>query len=129
MLINHQMQRVVGTSVSKRNRSCVGIGDRSIKLSQLSDVEFMKHITATRERFSMEYPHLTNTIFEYNKQCTLLELNFWYEKPVPPRCEKFCEMEINSLLYNIDEETEEGKAIVKLCNQLLREYIPHKYDV
>lgn len=125
----HQMQRVVGTSASKKNRTCVGIGDRSIKLAQLSDVEFMKHIIATRERFSNQYPELTNTIFEYNKQCTLLELNFWYEKPVPPRCEKYCEIEIKSLLHNVDVESDDGQVIVKLCNDLLREYIPHRYDV
>ncbi len=126
--MNHN-QHSIKTLASNKNISYVGIGDRHIKLAQLSDVEFMKHIIATRERFSNQYPELTNTIFEYNKQCTLLELNFWYEKPVPPRCEKYCEIEIKSLLHNVDVESDNGQVIVKLCNDLLREYIPHRYDV
>lgn len=105
----------------------VGIGDASLSLSKLSEKEFMKEINMTRARFAQKFPELENVIFEYKKQCVLLNLDFWYEKPVPERCERFVEIDINSLMDNIEEESSEGQVISELCLRLLCEYLPHKY--
>lgn len=108
---------------SYRKKSYIGIGDKTIALMKLSDREFMYEITNTRNRFARKFPHLTNLIFEYRKQCTLLDLDFWYEKPVPERCEKFVRMDIMTLMNNVDIDSDEGRKIVDLCNELLRTYI------
>lgn len=106
-----------------------GIGDRGYHLMQLSDKEFMMEITRTRTMFQDKFPELSTVIFEYNKQCTLLQLEFWYQKPLPQRCERFFEADVMSLLDNVDDESEEGKHIVQLCERLLIEYLPHKYTL
>lgn len=103
------------------------IGNKSLNLAQLSEREFMEEITRTRTMFQNKFPALSNVIFEYNKQCTLLELDFWYQKPLPQRCERFFEIEVMSLLDNVDEDSEHGKVITQYCMSLLTEYMPHKY--
>lgn len=103
------------------------IGNRSLKLSGLTEREFMVEITRTRTMFENKFPELSNVIFEYNKQCALLELDFWYQKPLPKRCERFFEIEVMSLLDNVDEDSEHGKIISQYCMSLLIEYLPHKY--
>lgn len=114
--------RSVKTS-SCRKKSYIGIGDKTFALLELSDREFMKEINSTRQRFAEKFPHLTHLIFEYKKQCTLLDLDFWYECPVPGRCERFVKMDIMTLMNNIDINSEEGKEISILCNDLLSTYI------
>jgi hypothetical protein len=108
---------------SYNKRSYIGIGDKTIALMELSDRDFIKEINRTRYNFAQKFPHLTHLIFEYKKQCTLLDLDFWYERPVPERCEKFVKMDIMTLMNNIDADSEEGKAISNLCNELLQTYI------
>lgn len=103
------------------------IGDRTYELMKLSDKEFMNEINRTRKRFAEKFPHLTHLIFEYKKQCTLLDLDFWYTRPVPKRCERFVKMDIMTLLDNIDVDTDEGKEISTLCDELLNIYI-HNYE-
>lgn len=114
--------RSVKTSSCKK-RSYVGIGDKTIALMELSDREFINEINRTRLRFAEKFPHLTHLIFEYKKQCTLLDLDFWYERPVPERCERFVKMDIMTLMNNIDFDSEEGKEISKVCKDLLSTYI------
>jgi hypothetical protein len=107
---------------SSRKRLCKGIGDKSINLMQLTDREFVKEIEGTRRRFNEKYPHLSNLIFEYRKQTVLLDLDIWYERPLPKRCERFLKIDIMSLMDNIEEDTEEGKNIQDLCNALFTKY-------
>lgn len=114
---------------SCRKKSYIGIGDKTISLMELTDRDFMKEINSTRQRFAQQFPHLTHLIFEYKKQCTLLELDFWYERPVPQRCERFVKMDIMTLMHNIDIDSEEGKEISKLCNDLLSTYIENSEKV
>lgn len=125
-----RLSRLNTTVLASRNVSGLhaSIGDRSHHLMQLSDKEFMNEITKTRDKFNETFPELSNIIFEYNKQCTLLQLDFWYTKPLPQRCERFFEMDVNSLMHNIEEESEAGKAIRQLSLQLLCDYLPHKYQ-
>lgn len=115
-------------STTTKGSSHMGIGDRNHHLMQLSDKDFMREINTTREQFNAKFPELSNIIFEYNKQCTLLQLDFWYAKPLPPRCERFFEADVHSLMDNIEEHSEAGKAISQLCAQLLCDYLPHKYQ-
>ena len=116
-------------AIRKGNRvSPCGIGDRSMILMELSDKEFMKEISRTKNMFQAKFPELSNIIFEYNKQWTLLQLDFWYQKPLPERCVRFFETDVFSLLDNVDEESEEGKVISQLCQRLLVEYLPLKYS-
>lgn len=103
------------------------IGNRSLNLAELSEREFMVEITRTRTMFEKKFPELSNVIFEYDKQCTLLQLDFWYQKPLPQRCERFFETDVMSLLDNVDEDSEHGKVISQYCMSLLIEYLPHKY--
>jgi len=116
-------RRISFQASSYRKKTYTGIGDKTIALMNLSDREFIKEINNTRQRFAKKFPHLTDLIFEYRKQCTLLDLDFWYEKPVPERCEKFVRMDIMTLMNNIDVDTEEGQQIASLCDELLRTYI------
>lgn len=99
------------------------IGDKTYELMKLSDKEFVREIDTTRKRFAQKFPHLTHLIFEYKKQCTLLDLDFWYTRPVPKRCEKFVKMDIMTLMDNIDIDSDEGREISVLCNELLNIYI------
>jgi hypothetical protein len=99
------------------------IGDKTFALMKLSDKEFVREINITRKRFIEKFPDLTHLIFEYKKQCTLLDLDFWYTRPVPKRCERFVEMDIMTLMYNVDANSEEGKEISAVCDKLLRMYI------
>lgn len=108
-------------------KKCVGIGDTSLFLSKLSEREFMEEIRTTRAKFAQKFPELENVIYEYKKQCVLLNLEFWYEKPLPQKCEKFFEIDINSLMDNVEEDSSEGQVISELCFRLLCEYLPHKY--
>ena len=110
----------VHVHVNKKH-SCVG--DKTIALWKLSDKEFVREINTTRKRFAHKFPHLTHLIFEYRKQCTLLDLDFWYTRPVPKRCEKYVKMDIMTLLDNVDVDSNEGQEISNLCNQLLHTYI------
>lgn len=104
-----------------KKHSC--IGDKTIALWKLSDKDFVHEISTTRMRFAKKFPHLTHLIFEYKKQCTLLDLDFWYTRPVPKRCEKYVKMDIMTLMDNIDVDSEEGKEINALCDELLNMYI------
>jgi hypothetical protein len=116
-------------AIRKGNRaSPCGIGDRSMTLMELSDREFMKEIHRTKNMFQAKFPELSHIILEYNKQCTLLQLDFWYQKPLPERCVRFFEADVISLLDNIDDESEDGIVIAQLCQRLLSEYLPHKYS-
>lgn len=99
------------------------IGDKTYALMRLSDKEFIQEINTTRKRFAEKFPHLTHLIFEYRKQCTLLDLDFWYTRPVPKRCEKFVKMDIMTLMDNIEIESDEGIEISALCDELLNMYI------
>jgi hypothetical protein len=119
--------KIMATRKGIRGSPC-GIGDRSLTLRELSDKEFMKEINRTKSMFQAKFPELSNITFEYNKQCTLLQLDFWYQKPLPTRCERFFEAEVISLLNNVDEESEEGMVISQLCQRLLSEYLPLKYS-
>lgn len=106
-----------------RKKTYIGIGDKTISLMKLSDKEFIKEITRTRQMFAAKFPHLTHLIYEYKKQCTLLDLDFWYERPVPKRCQRFLKMEVMTLMNNIDIESDDGKEISKLCDDILKQYI------
>lgn len=108
---------------SYRRKTYIGIGDKTHALMSLSDRDFMDEINRTRKRFVKKFPQLSHLIFEYKKQCTLLDLDFWYERPVPKRCEKYVRMDIMTLMNNVDIDSEEGKQISQLCNDLLRMYI------
>lgn len=90
---------------------------------KLPDKEFVREINITKKRFAEKFPHLTHLIFEYRKQCTLLDLDFWYTRPVPKRCERFVKMDIMTLMDNVDDESDEGKEIKALCNELINIYI------
>lgn len=104
------------------------IGDKSYALMKLSDREFVREIDTTKQRFTEKFPHLTHLIFEYKKQCTLLDLDFWYNRPVPKRCEKYVKMDIMTLMDNIDVDSKDGKEINELCNALLQLYIEDYKD-
>lgn len=106
-----------------RNKKHSCIGDKTYALMKLSDKEFVHEIFTTRKRFAEKFPHLTHLIFEYRKQHTLLDLDFWYTRPVPKRCERYVEMDIMTLMDNIDVDSDEGKEISALCNKLLNIYI------
>lgn len=108
---------------ARKNTKHNTIGDKTYALMKLSDKDFVREINTTRKRFAEKFPHLTHLIFEYKKQCTLLDLDFWYERPVPQRCEKYVKMDIMTLMDNIDDDSEEGKEIQNLCNELLQMYI------
>lgn len=108
---------------ARKNTKHNTIGDKTYALMKLSDKDFVREINTTRRRFAEKFPHLTHLIFEYKKQCTLLDLDFWYERPVPQRCEKYVKMDIMTLMDNIDDDSEEGKEIQNLCNELLQMYI------
>jgi hypothetical protein len=99
------------------------IGDKTYALMKLPDKEFVREINITKKRFAEKFPHLTHLIFEYRKQCTLLDLDFWYTRPVPKRCERFVKMDIMTLMDNVDDESDEGKEIKALCNELINIYI------
>lgn len=125
ILISQTRPHLTRFSMSNKRNTYVGIGDKTHFLMKLSDKEFVNEISRTRKKFSEKYPHLTNLIFEYKKQCTLLDLDFWYESPVPKRCERFVKMDIMTLMNNVEEDSEEGKQISELCNSLLAKYIPN----
>ena len=108
---------------AQRKKTYIGIGDKSIALMELSDKEFVHEINRTRRDFAEKYPQLTHLIFEYKKQCMLLDLDFWYERPVPERCERFVKMDIMTLMNNIDIDSKDGKEILQLCDELLKQYI------
>jgi hypothetical protein len=99
------------------------IGDKTYALMKLPDKEFVREINTTKKRFAEKFPHLTHLIFEYRKQCTLLDLDFWYTPPVPKRCERFVKMDIMTLMDNVDDESDEGKEINALCDELMNIYI------
>lgn len=127
----HQYKHITSRHVkvfAHKYKKYSSIGDKSYALMQLSDKEFVREINATKQRFAEKFPHLTHLIFEYRKQCTLLNLDFWYERPVPKRCEKYVKMDIMTLMDNIDEDSEEGKEINNLCNELLKLYIQDYKD-
>lgn len=113
----------INVSSYNRKKSYIGIGDKTIALMELSDRDFVKEINKTRQNFAKKFPHLTHLIFEYRKQCTLLDLDFWYERPVPERCKRFVKMDIMTLMNNIDCDSEEGKELSNVCNDLLSTYI------
>ena len=126
ILRSHKIVRNVVAMSSSRKKTYVGIGDKTHFLMKLSDKDFVKEITSTRKKFTEKFPELTNVIFEYKKQCMLLDLDFWYECPVPKRCERFVKIDIMTLMDNIDEDSEEGKEIKNLCDKLLSMYISNK---
>jgi hypothetical protein len=103
------------------------IGDHDYFLMQLSNQEFMKEIWQTRAQFRQRFPELVNYIYEYKKQRTLLDIEFWYEKPVPKRCERFLEMEVYSLLENVEKDSEDERITLQICHNILCEYLPYKY--
>lgn len=115
------------TCMSKSKISIGNIGDKDYFLMQLPDKEFMQEIRKTRAQFKEKFPELSDIIHEYRKQRTLIELDFWYSKPVPKRCERFLEMEVYSLLENIEDDSQEAKYILQVCHRILEEYLPDKY--
>jgi hypothetical protein len=118
-----------------RTLLCVGkakepygtIGDKTNLLMQLPNNEFMSEIMETRAQFRYKFPELVDVIHEYKKQRILLDLDFWYEKPVPEKCQRFFEIEVFSLMENIEQDGEEAETILQLCHNLLCEYLPNKY--
>ena len=107
---------------SRKRKEYQGIGDKCHFLTQLSDKEFVKEINSTRKRFVEKYPELREVVFEYKKQSLLLDLDFWYEIPVPKRCERFLRIDIMSLMDNVDEDSEEGQNMKSLIDSLLHKY-------
>lgn len=121
-------QRVHAICCMPTNKILYGyIGDKTQLLMELPNDKFMQEIWTTRKQFKEQFPELSGVIHEYRKQRVLLELNLWYKKPVPKRCERFLEMEVYSLLENIDADSEEAKHILQICHSILCEYLPHKY--
>jgi hypothetical protein len=112
-----------------RNKITYGkIGDPDHFLMQLSNQEFMKEILQTRAQFRQKFPEFAEHIHEYRKQRTLLDLEFWYKKPVPKRCERFLEMEVYSLLEHVEKGSEDERIAFQICQNILCEYLPHKYN-
>lgn len=103
------------------------IGDKTNSLMQLPNNEFMSEIMETRAQFRYKFPELVDIIHEYKKQRILLDLHLWYAKPVPDKCQRFFEIEIFSLMENIEQDSEEVETILQLCHNLLCEYLPKKY--
>lgn len=123
-----QAGKIVNASHCKRKHIVYGqIGDVNHTLMQLPNHEFMQEIWTTRARFQQKFPNLYNVIHEYKKQRMLLDLDFWYKKPVPKRCEQFLEMEVYTLLKNIEEGSEEEERVMQICYDVLCEYLPNKY--
>lgn len=135
MFASHRCPLLTSSKINKtlccmpRHKVTYGqIGDVNHFLMELSNQEFMQEIRRTRAQFCQKFPEFADHIHEYRKQRMLIDLDIWYEKPVPKRCERFLEMEVYSLLENVEKGTEDERIIFQICNSILREYLPHKYN-